>query len=406
MHRKEQERALDAAAAREIALELHSPRNSQVYIDEPQPQQAPAIQRDLSTGSPLVPPKASYMSSGRKSVSPHPEYDDHFASPPPPLPAEYSNLERTPTYTEHPTISVQQYDTDTRSAPLASQSPPSQYGTPLSYASPQPPHQQVADPYGNRSGYEQEYNPYEERSTQLRSQGYPVSGGGEKGAGGYDNPNNHSTTKSTPPPFDAQPPNAPYMRSATGTRGSNSSLTGSLGSPTAGSGAGKISAAAFKRPSPRPGPNSGLGSAFGPPSPTVGFGNSSPVLPPGGITGEERLPSPYGEGDHLSHAQSTYGQRQGQEQQQPLNVRRKGEEGYGRQQQDYNEYDDAQEDYYAEQHQGLSPAGPGWAGVGSGCGGGGLGPGGRGGAGAGAGGQGGVGGYGQGKFATNLEDLR
>lgn len=392
---EDQERALDAAAAREIALELHSsPPPPPPH--EPQPH-APAMQRDLSAGamSPLAPPIASYMSSDRKSVSPRPEYDYDAGN-------TASNLERAPTYTEKPTISVLQYTpsppttTTTTTAPLAS--PPSQYGTPLSYSSQQPPSQQIQDPYAKRrSTYEEEYNPYEGQPAQPRSPAIGSNNAGGGGRGGYDI--NTKSQPQPPPPFDAQPPNAPYMRSATGARGSNSSLTGGLPSP--GGGAGKISAAAFKRPSPRPGPGPGV---FGPPSPTVnlrGSNNSSPTQHltssgGGSMVEEGTLPSPYGEEgyyDHHrsmpmgvgAHPQSPYG---------PGHVHGQAQLNYG-----YDD-DDAQEAYYTEQHpraMGVNVnanAGGGWAG-----GGGGQGPppsGGR--------GQGQQGGYGQGRFATNLED--
>ncbi|KXN81947.1 Sphingolipid long chain base-responsive protein PIL1 [Leucoagaricus sp. SymC.cos] len=279
--------------------------------------------------------------------------------------------------------------------------------------------------HGEQAPHEREYNPYEEQEYEEGDRSYLATSGfsgrsqpasslprisvpprtsqpgsysyydqspvDSKGGGGaaYDPPKTYASSPSFEKP---QPPNAPYMRP-----GANRS-TSSLNSGGTGGG-GKISAAAFKRPSPRTG---GSSSPFAPPSPspwssTGGGKRASP-------TEGRRLPSPW-------EADSTPAYPSGQGNTQPLHIKKReiqeldadqydyinayvnsGEE-YGQQGQGYGEGTGGPTAaaYYAEQVKRAANAnasGGGWAGIGS--------------AGA-TGQQAGAGGYGQGKFATNLE---
>lgn len=428
----EEERALNAAAAREIASELHSSPGAHPTSGS----------GDAQSSIPsLAPPIAPYMSADRKSTSPRPEYITAPTSPAtsPPDPA--------PSYTEQPSLPslAQQFsDSSAGSGPISA-SPPAQYarGQVSSYPqgqgqvpsalssvtpayTPQPAQQQHLP-----SPYEQEFDPYEEHNRQERGQGYsggqaraspappqinipPVSQqqyqqesppgtysyyGGERGAPDAKPSGGLSPTYGSSSPLDQPaPPNAPYARSGMGNR-STSSLNASIGSSGSG---GKISAAAFKRPSPRLG--SGATSPFAPSSPTPL--SSGPGLNAGvsvGGDGGKRMPSPY-------EADFVQGQQQ-QQQVQPLQIRKQRQDDFDPEQYDYisayvnnggdgheQRYDDdtggASGAYYAEQaRRAANAGGTGWAGIGSG--GGGPTQGGAGGS---------TGGYGQGRFATNLEN--
>ncbi|KAF5354011.1 hypothetical protein D9756_006915 [Leucocoprinus leucothites] len=476
---EEQEKVLNAAAAREIALELQSHSATSSAAQSPSlVAPAPAINTSSSSGgsgiqdpygpsppapgttgsgpfgprgydsplpssphremSPLVPPTASYMAADRRSVSPRPPINtdtkaDVRASSPEQLPSPGpapSYTEEPASYTgppQHPLQQQQQYEQS-----------PQQYQAPTSpqaqtyQGSVSPPQGAFgAAPYRTQQvPSETEFNPYEEHHYPQEEQGYQerVSSSPFASAGAGAGSKSMSPPSPQPPSqatmtsqlqqqhqqgsysyYANQPleqPNAPYMRPGMGANRSSSSLN----SP----GGGKISAAAFKRPSPRPG-GGPPGSPFAPPvgSPWSTASPSLSKMSPTDATGK-KLPSPYESTSPFPSASDpppagvlAPGYSSGNTVQ-PLNVHKQKRET---QQLDADQYDyihayvnsGDDEGYYADQTRravNANVGGGGWAGIGSG-----------GGAGAGAGasheqGQGGTGqggGYGQGKFATNLD---
>ncbi|KAF9448071.1 hypothetical protein P691DRAFT_801362 [Macrolepiota fuliginosa MF-IS2] len=412
----DQERALNAAAAREIALELNTSSGT-----------PPTLADSPAPTSPRV---------GRQSVSPRPEYATSIVTPtdtlpryteelhsPPPVTQQYSGASAAsgsisaPSPVQH--VQIPSYASDS--------SPPRFSPGAATYATPPQLHIQQEAPLP--SPYEQEFDPYEEHAQQEKDQGYSAGqahvslpapqanpssvpqkqgnvpgtysyyeqGGSRSDARPGVSPSLSSPRAPSPP---LEQPNAPYLRSGLGSRGSSSSLNAA-----GAAGGGKISAAAFKRPSPRHGSAS---SPFGPPSPTP-FGGSSPGFgsgPSPSTEGGRRLPSPYSADQPQGYAPQ--GQGQGQ-QVQPLQIKKRVSDNPDADQYDYigayvesggdeheqgRGYDD---DYHAGQVQravSANAGGGGWAGIGAGGGGGG-----------GASGVGrGGGGYGQGRFATDLEN--